>query len=138
LEGNSLFFFLNKLYRTKPNKIFHRSEERACPTMSCRQNSERTRHPLLRVQEMVSITGISKSKSHIYLTSYMISASISRVATDIAWWVSFSRQDNAGVVLNHVNYQISMKDRQGFPQVINHHCITLNYLLKTESLTCVR
>jgi len=91
--------------------------------MSCRQNSERTRHPLLRVQEMVSITGISKSKSHIYLTSYMISASISRVATDIAWWVSFSRQDNAGVVLNHVNSQISMKDRQGFPQVINHLAI---------------
>ncbi|KAJ6885795.1 hypothetical protein NC651_026447 [Populus alba x Populus x berolinensis] len=55
---------------------------------------------------MVSITGISKSKSHIYLTSYMTSASISRVATDIAWWVSFSRQDNAGGVLNHVNSRI--------------------------------
>ncbi|KAL9346702.1 hypothetical protein Peur_061555 [Populus x canadensis] len=72
---------------------------------------------------MVSITGISKSKSHIYLTSYMTSASISRVATAIAWWVSFSRQDNAGGVLNHVNSQISMKDRQGFPRVINHLAI---------------
>jgi len=53
----------------------------------------------------------------------MTSASISRVATAIAWWVSFSRQDNAGGVLNHVNSQISMKDRQGFPRVINHLAI---------------